>query len=272
MVRSGLAARLNSVSAALVRGSTRTQAGKENAAVDLTPERTLRAALYRGDGAAVMTVLTGDGRGLLQSMPQLVGDGLVCALAAQLSAAQQLAAELVAGLRRRAWDGDAELADQLDPPTPDPGQPPLQPLHMIDLEQLAAILEGDPRDGGGRIDLTTGEVWPQPAFDYGDLTDDEEDEDEDTSRWLRVDCEGSRASYHDMAEFITTIPDPDLADRLELAIHGKGAFGRFENQLAHHPRAFDRWFTFSAERQRGRARQWLASNGYRPEPKRRGEE
>ena len=229
--------------------------------MDMTPERTLRAAVYRGDGAAAMTVLTGAGRGLLQSMPQLAGDGLLCALAHQLPAAQELAAELAANLRHRDWDGDAELADQLDPSTSDPAQVPLQPL-AVDLEQLAMVLEGDPRDGGGRIDLTTGDVWPQAAFDY---EDEDEDEDE-TPRWLWVDGNGSRASYHDMAEFITTIPDTDLADRLEQAIDGKGAFGRFKNQLAHHPTAFDRWFRFSAERQRGRARQWLADNGYRPDP------
>jgi hypothetical protein len=232
--------------------------------VDPTPERTLLAALYRSDGPAIVAVLTGDGRDLLQSMPQLAGDGLLCALAHQLLAAQELAAELAAILRYRDWDGDAELAAQLDPSSSDPGQVPLRPL-PVDLEQLAAVLEGDPRDGGGRIDLTTGEVWPQAAFD-----DDEEDDDEDP-RWLWVDGDGSRASYHDMAVFITTIPDPDLADRLEQAIHGKGAFGRFKNQLAHHPQAFDRWFRFSAERQRGRARQWLATIGYRPEPQHRGE-
>ena len=232
----------------------------ENLVVDATPERTLLAATYRGDGPAVLRVLTGEGRGLLQSMPQLAGDGLLCALA-QVPAAQELAAELVAILRHRDWDGDAELADQLDPSNSDPGPAPLRPL-AVDLEQLAMVLEGDPRDGGGRVDLTTGEVWPEIAFD-----DEDEDENEDEDpRWLWVDGNGSRASYHDMAEFITTIPDPDLADRLERAIHGKGAFGRFKNQLAHHPNAFDRWFTFSAERQRGRARQWLADNGYRPAP------
>jgi hypothetical protein len=233
--------------------------------VDPTPERTLRAAIHRGDGPAIVSVLTGDGRDLLQSMPQLAGDGVLCALAHQLPAAQELAAALAAILRYRDWDGDAELADQLNPASSDPDQAPLRPL-PVDLEQLAAVLEGDPRDGGGRIDLTTGEVWPEAAFD-----DEDEDEDEDEDpRWLWVDGDGSRASYHDMAEFITTIPDPDLADRLERAIHGKGAFGRFKDRLAHHPHAFDRWFRFSAERQRGRARQWLASNGYRTNPRHRG--
>jgi Uncharacterised protein family (UPF0158) len=242
----------------------------------MTPDRTLLAAVYRGDGAAVLTVLTGGGRGLLQSMPQLAGDGLVCALAQQLPAAQQLAVEVAAVLRQRYWDGDPELADQLDPTVSNPDQVPLRPLR-VDLEQLAAILEGDPRDLGGRIDLITGEVWPQAAFDYARETDPEhddedehedEDEDDETSQWLQVDGEGSRASYHDMAEFITTIPDPDLADRLDRAIHGKGAFGRFKDELGEHPIAFARWRSFSAEHQRGRARQWLAGEGYRPDPTR----
>jgi hypothetical protein len=243
-------------------GSTRARRWGENLVVDPTPERTLRAAVYRGDGPGIVSVLAGDGRGLLESMPQLAGDGLLCALAHQLAAAQELAAELAAILRHRDWDGDAELADQLDPATSDPGPTLLRPLR-VDLEQLAMVLEGDPREGGGRVDLTTGEVWPELAF--GD-SDEDEDDDDETPRWLWVDGDGSRASYHDMAEFITTIPDTDLADRLEQAIHGKGAFGRFKNQLAPHPNAFDHWFRFSAERQRGRARQWLADNGYRPAP------
>ena len=31
----------------------------------------------------------------------------------------------------------------------------------VDLEERASVLEGDPAHGGGRVDLRTGEVWPQ---------------------------------------------------------------------------------------------------------------
>ena len=36
----------------------------------------------------------------------------------------------------------------------------------VDLEELAAVLEGDTLQGGGRIDLRSGEVWPQSVWDY----------------------------------------------------------------------------------------------------------
>ena len=52
------------------------------------------------------------------------------------------------------------------------------------------------------------------------------------------------------------------ADRLEIAISGRGAFRRFKDVLARWPGELDRWYAFSAERQRGRARAWLADAGY----------
>ena len=52
------------------------------------------------------------------------------------------------------------------------------------------------------------------------------------------------------------------ADRLEIAISGRGAFRRFKDVLARWPGELDRWYAFSAERQRGRARALLADAGY----------
>ena len=52
----------------------------------------------------------------------------------------------------------------------------LRPL-PVDLEELSMILEGDPVHGGGRIDLRTGEVWPQSAIEYaqeeGEIDEDD---------------------------------------------------------------------------------------------------
>ena len=64
-----------------------------------------------------------------------------------------------------------------------------------------------------------------------------------------------------MSEFIETVDDPRLADRLERAIHGRGAFRRFRDELDDHPDELTRFHLFADERQRGRARRWLAQQG-----------
>jgi hypothetical protein len=76
-------------------------------------------------------------------------------------------------------------------------------------------------------------VWPQSAIDYARETgESDDDESDDADRWLWVPCEGSRAGYHDMVQFIGTIDEPARANRLEIAIQGRGAFRRFKDELA----------------------------------------
>jgi Uncharacterised protein family (UPF0158) len=53
---------------------------------------------------------------------------------------------------------------------------------------------------------------------------------------------------------------------LAVAIRGRGAFRRFEDELARWPGELERWHALSEERQRGRARSWLAAAGYRVLP------
>jgi len=133
----------------------------------------------------------------------------------------------------------------------------------VDLDELAMILEGEPVQGGGRVDLVTGEVWPQSALEYAEETGEPE-EDDDPDRWLWVDCEGSRRSYQDMLGFIERIDDANLADRLARAISGRGAFRQFKDTLFDRPELMTQRHAFSGDRQRGRARRWLAPEGYTP--------
>ena len=67
-----------------------------------------------------------------------------------------------------------------------------------------------------------------------------------------------------MELFIAGVADPDRTDRLRIAVDGKGAFRRFKDVVARWPDEEERWYRFSEERRRGRARQWLADAGYRP--------
>ena len=66
-----------------------------------------------------------------------------------------------------------------------------------------------------------------------------------------------------MELFIASVEDPGRAERLAVAI---SAFRRFKDELARWPGELERWHALSEERQRGRARSWLAAAGYRVLP------
>ena len=77
-----------------------------------------------------------------------------------------------------------------------------------------------------------GRGWRAPAVDYTrEIGHEDEDESDDPDKWLWVHYEGSRDGYRDMELFIETVRDPGRADRLEIAISGRGAFRRFKDVL-----------------------------------------
>lgn len=193
---------------------------------------------------------------------QVVGDDLVAGLGLGAVGAAGLARRCVTALRERGWEGDEELAAALEARLGTGPIPMLRPL-PVDLDELSSALEGDPVHGGGRIDLRTGEVWPQTVFDDGLELDDDEDED-DPERWLWVECEGSRRAYRDMELFTADVDDPIAAKRLARALDGPGPFRHFRDAVMRGPDLETAWNAFSRDRLRGRARAWLADAGYTP--------
>lgn len=225
----------------------------------------LRGATYRADVPEVIRLL--EEAAWPEEVLQLIGDALLVAVTSGSANTHDLARACAARLQARGWDGHVDLAEALAARLGDGPQPLLRPV-AVDLEELAGVREGDPTRGGGRVDLATGQVWPQMVYeDFRADESDEEEEDEDEaagSRWLWVHPVGSRSSYRDMEAFIETLEDPYLAVVLSTAIRGQGAFRRFKDALARHPEAADRWYAFSEDRVRGRARAWLAAEGYTP--------
>lgn len=224
------------------------------------PRADLRGAVFRADGPAVVALLADPDRWHGYAL-QLAGDGLLAALVESVDGAAPLARRCVEKLRGRGWEGDDELATALSARLGEAPVPLLRPL-PVDLDELASVLEGDRAYGGGRLDLRTGEVWPESAI--GDLEEADGAEDCDDERWLWVDCQGSGPGYRDMEAFIAELDDADQADRLAIAIAGRGAFRRFKDVVARWPDVAEGWFSFAEDRTRGRARAWLADEGYAP--------
>ena len=108
----------------------------------------LRGVVYRGDGGSLVSMLTSDP--WPDHALQLIGDGLLGALAARADGVEELARRCVIGLRERGWEGDGELADGIEAALGSGPVPLLRPL-PVDLEELAGVLEGDPVTGGGRM-------------------------------------------------------------------------------------------------------------------------
>ncbi|GGJ59055.1 UPF0158 family protein [Streptomyces brasiliensis] len=218
--------------------------------------KAFRAACHTADAPSLLALLrTHDPADVLQQG----GDALTAAVVLGVSGARETALACTSTLHERGWRGDAVLAEQLD--TVGRGAVCVLRPVPVDLDELSGLLEGDPAWGGGRIDLDTGECRPALADTEGSW---DEEEPENAKRWLHVPCEGSRDAYRDMEDFITTLDDQDLARFLGITIQGPGAFRRFKDMLATSPTQLQRYWMFSAERQYGRARAWLADQGYRP--------
>ena len=135
----------------------------------------------------------------------------------------------------------------------------------IDLDELCSAMEDSSYENKYYLDLRTGEI-----LFLSDHMDDEETEkledkiDEEPDRYERIHRVGSDEGYEDMDDFITTVEDEHLAELLEVAINGKGAFRRFKDVLLGYPEERERWFRFRDDRMQERAREWLDDVGVIP--------
>jgi hypothetical protein len=83
-------------------------------------------------------------------------------------------------------------------------------------------------------------------------------------RYVMVPEGDSHEAYRDMEDWIDSLDEAPLQDRLWKAILGRGAFGRFKDVLAGFPAQRERWFEFKDARVRERVLRWLNSKEIEP--------
>jgi Uncharacterised protein family (UPF0158) len=183
------------------------------------------------------------------------------ALIEEEPASTKPAAELLATrLQARSWPGDAELAQLLVAPAN--GATGARRRIRADLDSVADILDGSEFGWGGVLDAETGAAWPEEALADWAQDGDAPDPDSDPQRYLPIPTEGSRGAWEDMRDFAMTVDDEGLRERLLDAIDGKGAFARFQRVLNERENISRAWYSYAAECRVGRAREWLATEGY----------
>jgi len=131
----------------------------------------------------------------------------------------------------------------------------------IDLDELCEAMENSSYENEYYLDLETGEI-----LFLSEYMDDEETEklrerlDDDPDRYEPIPKAESHVGYEDMRDFIATVENEHLAELLEIAINGKGAFRRFKDVLLSYPEERERWFQFKDDRIQERALEWLDDN------------
>jgi hypothetical protein len=134
-------------------------------------------------------------------------------------------------------------------------------IHVpADLQELCFIFEDSSCEHRSYLDLKTGEIIR--IFD--DFMDNEEREELDEiveegfgERYITIPNAESYEGYQDMEDFIETVKEVKLREKLCNAINRKGAFRRFKDVLNSYPKDRERWFRFKDEKVMERVNEWL---------------
>jgi hypothetical protein len=134
------------------------------------------------------------------------------------------------------------------------------PIHWDDLE---SAFERNAPDTESFLDLTTGQVVsilsgdPEAPFLKNKVA-------QNITNYTRIEPASSREQYRWMERFVASVTDPQLRERLVIAIDGKGAFRRFKDVLLAYPAERERWFTYRADLLHWHMHNWLIERHIEP--------
>ncbi|MCI0555051.1 MAG: UPF0158 family protein [Anaerolineae bacterium] len=134
----------------------------------------------------------------------------------------------------------------------------------VDAEELIMALEYHGYDAKYVFDRETGEVIFMPDEGIvGDVIDEELSEaieEGGGTRYIDVEPVSSSEGWHVMRDFIVTINDERIANRLYHAIESRSPFRRFKDELLNYPELREAWFRFHDEAFVQLAKDWLMEN------------
>jgi hypothetical protein len=145
----------------------------------------------------------------------------------------------------------------------------------VDWDELELAFEWQSDEQENYLDLRTGHVVVKSSFgapdEEGELSEEELETGLAEGHLVHIERLPSSRAYDWMADFAASIGDSWLRERLDRALHGRGAFRRFKDELADRPREREQWFAIRDARLREAMLEWLADNDIEPttEPPRR---
>ena len=132
----------------------------------------------------------------------------------------------------------------------------------IDMDELCSAIDDNSYENVYYLDFETGEIMFLSEYMDDEETRELKDQiEKDLDRYERIPKAESNEGYDDMVDFVATVKDEHLAELLEVAINGKGAFRRFKDVLFNYPDERERWFQFKDDRIEERALEWLGDIG-----------
>jgi hypothetical protein len=88
--------------------------------------------------------------------------------------------------------------------------------------------------------------------------------DENPERYQEIPRYEGRDEHDLMCRFADSVQEPDIAKLLDVALRGKGAFGRFRDLVFRYPDLKTQWLNLRQETLLNEAKRWLESLGIEP--------
>lgn len=142
----------------------------------------------------------------------------------------------------------------------------------VSLDDLLLALESAHDEVSSYVDRQTGRVVTitsedrdadparAPDWQQDSIADARAIDEDAEGRFLPVPDRFETDEWEMMRNFTHTLDDPDRAEKLRDALHGRGAFRRFKDALARAGQ-LEAWFRYREERYRDLAIEWCQEHG-----------